>query len=235
MPLWLWTSEWSPWLQLSSPSAVNKQTWSPEAKYVSPPPSEVAYRKKKHMLLLAGSSHSKHLCRWANSSSTLVRHIRFVWQTFHFEVSSFFVRTKGLCIQRGLHQRNCLEVSMVQTHEWGDVRLRFSAPRMYAWYNPYLTTWSYSLFQRTRPFFIKEDLTWDCEVGIYSDRDPCSSPVLCICCTSWKACGKKGVHARDRSRCEKCLPLVMGVTTARRNWIRPTLPWRACEIFEVDF
>lgn len=28
----------------------------------------------------------------------------------------------------------------------------------------------------------------------------------------------------------KYLPLVMGITTARRNWIWPTLPWHICEI-----
>ena len=69
---------------------------------------------------------------------------------------------------------------------------------------------THCLFQRTRPFFIKEDLTCDCEVGIYSDRDPCSSPALCICCTSWKACGKKGVNARHSRRCENIYLLLRG-------------------------
>lgn len=73
----------------------------------------------------------------------------------------------------------------------------------------FLSYWLiHSLFQKTQPFFTKEYLTYDCEVEIYSDRDPCSSPASCICCASWKVCGKRGVNARDSSRCENiCLLL----------------------------
>lgn len=69
---------------------------------------------------------------------------------------------------------------------------------------------THCLFQSTRPFFIKEDLTCDCETGIYSDRDPCSSPALCICCTSWKVCGTKGGNARDSRRHENIYLLLRG-------------------------
>lgn len=69
---------------------------------------------------------------------------------------------------------------------------------------------THCLFQSTRPFFIKEDLTCDCETGIHSDRDPCSSPALCICCTSWKVCGTKGGNARDSRRHENIYLLLRG-------------------------